>query len=132
MAADECHAPADHIESLRHRVDLDADFLGPVDFQEAERRGVVAEQDVGGVLHHDDFVGVGEIDDAAVKVLCCGSAGRAIRIIEDKEFSLAADIGRDGRQVRIKAVFLAERQRVNLAAVVSRVCAGDGITRNGH
>ena len=60
VAADEAEPPADHVEALRHRVDLDADVLRPVDLQEAQRlarRSV--EQDVGRVLHDDDLVACG-------------------------------------------------------------------------
>ena len=68
MAGHERHAPADHVEALRHRMDLDADFLGPVHLQEAQRRTIVAQQDVGRVLDDDDLIGLGEVDDAAIEV----------------------------------------------------------------
>ena len=43
MAAHERHAPADHVEALRERMDLDADLLRPLDLEEAQRRAVVAQ-----------------------------------------------------------------------------------------
>ena len=40
-------------------MNLDADLLGPVHLQEAQRRPVVGQQDVGRVLDDDDLVGHG-------------------------------------------------------------------------
>ena len=37
VPADEAEPPADHVETLRHRVHLDADLLRPVHLEEAER-----------------------------------------------------------------------------------------------
>ena len=54
MAGDKGHAPADHVEALGHRVNLDADLLGAIHLQEAQGRPVEAQEDVGGVLHDDD------------------------------------------------------------------------------
>ena len=110
-------------------MNFDAHFLGPIDLQETQRRAVEAEQDVGRVLHDDDAVGQGEVDDAFVKIARGHGPGRAVGVIDHQQLGPLFDVGRDAVQVGQKAVFFEQRQIVDFAAVVLGVRAGDRDSR---
>src|SRR5207244_4156337 len=80
----------------------------------------------------DDPVGQREVDHLLVELGGGGGAGRAVGVVDDQELGAAADVGRDRLQVGVEAVLLAQRQPVDLAAVVGGVGAGDGVAGHGH
>jgi hypothetical protein len=123
---------ADHVEPLRHRVHLDADLLGPVHLEEAQRHALVGEQYVGRVLDDHHLVLVGKLDHPFVEIPGRDRPGRAIRVVDDEQLGPLLHIHGDTVEVREEAVLLEQREPIDLAAVVARLRAGDRVAGDGH
>src|SRR5262249_44885078 len=132
VPGNEGHAPADHVEPLGQGKHLDADLPCALDLEKTQRRGVEAQEQVGRVLDHDDFVGPGERNYAAVEVASCDGARGAVGVIEHQQFRPAADVGGDGVEVGEKAILLPQGKVVDVAAVIASVGPGDRIPWHSH
>ena len=103
--------------------------LAPGTARKRQRLALVGEHDVGRVLHDDDLVLLGEVDHAVVEVARRDRAGRAVRVVDDQQLGASLHVGGNAVEVGKEAVLAQQRQAVDLAAVVARVRAGDGIAR---
>ena len=132
MTCDKPKAPANHVESLRHRMNFDAYFACAINLQEAEWCAIVAEQNMCSILHDDDFVFVRKVDHSFVEVAGCNLPGRAIGIIDDKQLCFFANILGNVVEIWEEVIFGKQWKPMNFAPVIFGMGASNGVTRNRH
>ena len=82
---------------------------------------------VGGILHDDEVVGLGEGDGFFEKLERRGGTGRVVRVVEHHDLGAWPRLGRDGVEVWQEVVLSLERHVVDLAAEYTwRACRGPG------
>src|SRR3990172_5758332 len=117
VAEHEGEAPAGHVKGLREGMYLHADLLGALNGEEAQWLAVKRQGVVRRVVHNDNPVPAGELDDLLEELHRCACARRVVRVVYVQEFRGLQVLLRYGVEVRQKAVLLLERQLYRPAAV---------------
>ena len=130
VAANPGQAPAGHVEGFGHAVDFHPDVPGARNGEKAQRPALEHQRGVGGVLHHQQLVLLGEGYDFFEEFWGGHGAGRVVRVVEQEDFGLCQLLIGEAVEVGQVVVLFQQRQVVDVAAVPAAVGAEDRVA--GH